>query len=138
MTPTAAGKIQATLGSLILGSVDPDRLDAWYRAAFAPDAEPGNVLALGTGSIVFDRREDIGAAPAEPERILINLHVENIRTVAAHLDTLAVRWIRPVSDMPFGFLATLADPDGNYVQIIEFSHGTVEATVDGEQQGGEG
>lgn len=107
------------LGSLVLGSEDPDRLSAWYRMAFAPSAEVGTVLHLGSSRLIFDRRGDLEEAAREPGRILINLYVENIRAVEAHLNALGVEWIRPVESFPPGTIATLKDRDGNYVQIIE-------------------
>jgi predicted enzyme related to lactoylglutathione lyase len=107
------------LGSLVLGSDDPDRLSAWYRTAFAPSAEVGTVLDLSSGRLIFDRRGDLEQVPREPGRILINLYVENIRAVEAHLNALGVEWVRPVESFPPGTIATLKDRDGNYVQIIE-------------------
>jgi Glyoxalase-like domain len=107
------------LGSLVLGSDDPDRLSAWYRAAFAPRAAAGSVLELSTGRLIFDRRSDLERVAREPGRILINLYVEDIRAVEAHLNALGVAWVRPVENFPPGLIATLTDADGNYVQLIE-------------------
>jgi predicted enzyme related to lactoylglutathione lyase len=109
------------LGSLVLGSTDPERLSAWYRAAFAPSSEAGGVLELSSGRLIFDRRDDLEPAPREAGRILMNLDVDDIRAAEAHLRSLDVEWIRPVEPFPAGMIATLKDIDGNYVQIVEFS-----------------
>ncbi|MEV5706275.1 VOC family protein [Actinoallomurus sp. NPDC052274] len=110
------------LGGLVLGSDDPERLSAWYRAAFAPSAEPGIVLMVGDGRLVFDRRDDLEQSTREPGRILINFYVEDIEAVAAHLKALGVtRWIRPVEGFGAGRIATVEDPVGNYVQIVELA-----------------
>lgn len=109
------------LGSLVLGSRNPGRLNAWYRAAFAPHAGPGSVVEFDTGRLIFDQRADVSAGSVEPGRILINLYVGDIRAVAAHLTGLDVAFIRPVEAFGPGLIATVADCDGNYVQIIELS-----------------
>jgi predicted enzyme related to lactoylglutathione lyase len=113
-------KTGTRLGGLLLGSTDPARLNAWYRAAFAPSAEPGRALDLNGTRLVFDQRDDLEKESKEPGRIIINLYVDDIETVAAHLESLDdVEWIRRVQSAPPGLLATIKDPDGNYVQILE-------------------
>jgi predicted enzyme related to lactoylglutathione lyase len=109
------------LGSLVLGSTDPARLSAWYRAAFAPSAETGGVLELSSGRLIFEQRDDLEPASREAGRILINLYVDDIRAVEAHLRSLDVEFIRPVEPFPAGIIATLKDADGNYVQIVELA-----------------
>lgn len=110
------------LGGLVLGSDDPERLSAWYRAAFAPSAEPGTVLMVGDARLIFDRRDDLEPSTREPGRILINLYVQDMDAVVAHLRTLGVtRWIRPVEHFGPGLIATVEDPVGNYVQIVKLA-----------------
>lgn len=110
------------LGGLVLGSDDPERLSGWYRAAFVPDAEAGAVLMVGGNRLVFDRRDDLGESAREPGRILINFYVEDIDAAAAHLKALGgMRWIRPVEEFGAGRIATVEDPAGNYVQIVELA-----------------
>lgn len=110
------------LGGLVLGTADPERLSAWYRAAFVPSAEPGTVLMVGGNRLIFDRRDDLDQSAREPGRILINFYVEDIEAVAARLKAMGgTRWIRPVEEFGPGLIATLEDPDGNYAQIVEFA-----------------
>jgi hypothetical protein len=80
------------LGSLVVGSHDPQRLADWYRAAFRPDADPGTVLHLDSDSrLIFDlSTEDISADSAEPGRILINPYVTDINALASRLTELEV------------------------------------------------
>ncbi|MFB4283152.1 VOC family protein [Nonomuraea sp. MTCD27] len=110
------------LGGLVLGSDDPERLSDWYRAAFAPAAGPGTVLMVGDGRLVFDRRDDLEQGTREPGRILINFYVEDIDAVVTHLKALGVtQWIRPVEHFGPGRIATVEDPVGNYVQLVELA-----------------
>lgn len=110
-----------TLGSILLGTTDPDGLRDWYRKAFAPDHEGDGPLDLGGFLLVIDSRDDIADKAAEPQRVIFNFHVDDARAVVARLDELGVSWLAELEDRGSGLFATLLDPDGNYVQIIEFA-----------------
>ena len=119
MTGTAATGVR--LGSVVLGSVDPQRLRSWYRTILAVEADDGGVnLELGGASrLIFDRRADVAASSAEPGRVLVNLYVDDVEAVTARLAGLDVVWVRPVEAFPPGLISTIRDPDGNYVQLIQ-------------------
>ncbi|OEV05379.1 VOC family protein [Streptomyces oceani] len=113
------------IGAIVLGSTNPERLWEWYRTAFAPEAKPEDgVLALelaGNTYLIFERRDDVAPGTAEPGRLLVNFDVTDIHATERWLNQeLSVRWVRPVTDMDGeAYLATLEDPDGNYVQIVQ-------------------
>jgi hypothetical protein len=109
----------AQLGSILLGSTDPDRLRAWYRAALSPAEIPDGFLDFGGIRVLIDKRSDVGAANPEPGRVILNFHVADARATARHLDTLGVTWLSRVEQRGGNMFGTLVDPDGNYVQIIE-------------------
>jgi hypothetical protein len=113
----------AQLGSILLGSTDPDRLRAWYRAALSPAEAPGGFLDFGAVWVLIDKRSDVSAANPEPGRVILNFHVADAKATAEHLDSLGVAWLSPVEQRKDGMFGTLIDPDGNYVQIIEFNKG---------------
>jgi predicted enzyme related to lactoylglutathione lyase len=108
-----------TLGSILLGSADPDRLRGWYLAAFAPDETDHGFVEFGGFPVLIDKRNDVGATNPEPGRTVINFHVDDARATAAHLDEMGVTWLVEVEERPGGWFGTLVDPDGNYVQIIQ-------------------
>ncbi|MEU4768525.1 VOC family protein [Actinosynnema sp. NPDC023794] len=109
------------LGSILLGSADPERLRAWYTDAFAPVLQPSGFLDFDGFDVLVDGRDDVAATTAEPGRVILNFEVPNAREVAAHLDGLGVSWVVPLEERKDGLFATLKDPDGNYVQIIELN-----------------
>jgi hypothetical protein len=112
----------ARVGSLVLGSTDPKRLAAWYQAAFAPEVEiTDSVLQLSTGAMVFEERDDVAAQSAEPGRIIINIQVDDMSVLVAHLEKLDLEWIRPVEEIPVGTIATLKDADGNFVNLLQLN-----------------
>lgn len=112
---------EATLGSILLASADPERLEEWYVAAFAPRRTRDGFLSFGGVEVLIDSRDDIGPVNPEPGRLILNFHVDDARATAAHLDGLGVSWLAPLDERPDGTFGTVLDPDGNYVQIIELS-----------------
>ena len=55
------------LGSILVGSTDPDRLRTWYRAAFASDQPDEGPLNVGGVLLVFEKRTDVAHTNPEPE-----------------------------------------------------------------------
>lgn len=110
-----------TLGSILLGSTNPARLQAWYQAAFAPDHNVDGFLIFGGVNLLIDERDDVSATNAEPGRVILNFHVDDARTMATHLTTLGVSWLVELEERDDGLFGTLVDPDGNYIQIIQFT-----------------
>ena len=63
----------------------------------------------------------ISGASADPARMQINLFVDDVRAEWRRLSARGVAFVREPQAEPWGGLvATMTDPDGNYVQIIEF------------------
>ena len=111
------------LGSILFGSADPVHLRSWYRAAFAPDQPDQGPLNVGGVLLVFERRTDVANKNPEPGRMIVNFHVEDAHEAQAHLNSLGVTWLAELERRPSGWFASLLDPDGSYVQIIEFAEG---------------
>lgn len=111
----------ARLGSILLGSTDPDRLRAWYRVALSATEDSDGFLDFGGVRALIDERTDISSSNPEPGRVILNFHVADAKATAEHLDRLGVTWLSRVGQRRDGMFGTLVDPDGNYVQIIELS-----------------
>jgi catechol 2,3-dioxygenase-like lactoylglutathione lyase family enzyme len=120
------------LGSVLLGTADPDRLRDWYTAALAPGDSGGGFTEVtptmfagtfGDTSLLIDGRSDVADKNPEPGRVVLNFHVDDARAVAEHLDSLGVTWLVELEEREGGLFGTLVDPDGNYVQIIELGRG---------------
>ena len=109
------------LGSILLGSPNPERLRAWYRAAFGAEPDEDGFVRFGEVAVLIDGRRDVGAVNPEPGRVILNFHVDDARAVAAHLDRVGVSWLVPIEARDDGLFGTVIDPDGNYVQVIQLS-----------------
>jgi predicted enzyme related to lactoylglutathione lyase len=111
------------IGSILLASTDPGRLRRWYEHAFGVTADADGFLWFGGVGVLIDGRDDVAARSAEPTRVIINVHVDDARATAAHLDAMGATWVAEVEYRESGgaWFATALDPDGNYVQIIELT-----------------
>ncbi|MBA2519941.1 MAG: VOC family protein [Chloroflexia bacterium] len=109
-----------SIGSL-LGSVNPDRLRDWYRAAFDVEPNQDGFLEFGGVAVLIDGHDDVAPVNPEPGRVIINFHVDDARAAVTRLNYLGVSWLVAVEQRDDGLFGTLIDPDGNYVQIIQLS-----------------
>lgn len=114
-----------SLDSMLLASTDPERLRAWYAAAFEPSEDTKmdqyHVLKFGTFYVLIDTRDDIGKRNPEPARVILNFDVEDAHAVVARLNELGTTWLAELEDRDGSLFAAAIDPDGNYVQIIQLS-----------------
>ncbi len=106
----------ATIGSILLASTQPNRLRDWYTAAFSPKVErtpgePGyDVLDFDGFYIMLDRRDDVGDTNPEPGRVLLNVEVTDARAAADRIDELGATWLSPLEDRDGSWFSTAVDP----------------------------
>lgn len=76
---------------------------------------------FGQGSTLYiTKHEDVKGKNSKPERIILNLEVDNIEEDAKRLDGLSVKKIQEVYHVEgYGLIATYEDPDGNYFQLVQ-------------------
>jgi catechol 2,3-dioxygenase-like lactoylglutathione lyase family enzyme len=111
------------LDSLLLASTDPDRLRRWYVDVLGGRPDPDGFLHFGPMTVLIDGRADVAAATIEPGRVILNYTVPDLAQVVRALDAHDVTWVSPAEYREQGgaWFATLEDPDGNYVQLIELT-----------------
>jgi predicted enzyme related to lactoylglutathione lyase len=110
----------SSLGSLLIGSSNVDTMKAWYRNAFGVKENDMGAFEFGPVQLFIETHSEVSGPAEDPARIVINLDVDDCRGLEEHLQGQGVSWVRPVEQEPFGLIGTLADPDGNYVQIIQW------------------
>ncbi|MGI8646577.1 MAG: VOC family protein [Nocardioides sp.] len=114
-----------SVSSLMLGTTDVERLHAWYAAVLPPEVDQAqeqyHILGYGAFYLFLDPRDDVAGSNGEPGRFLVNFDVEDARAVEQRADEHRATWISRVEDRDGSLFGTLADPDGNAVQIIQLS-----------------
>jgi len=108
------------LGSLLIGSSNVDVMKNWYGRAFGASTNEMGAFDFGGFQYFIETHSDVSGPATDPARYVINFNCQDLRSLESHLKDLGVRWIRPVEQMPFGLIGTVADPDGNYLNLIEW------------------
>jgi predicted enzyme related to lactoylglutathione lyase len=112
------------LNSILVGSEDPERLVAYYTRLFGePAMSEGGYSGwpFGTGWLTIGPHSEVHGTNPQPGRIIWNLETDDVR---GEFDRLVAAGASVVRE-PYGFdgdeaglIATLADPDGNYFQLM--------------------
>lgn len=114
-----------TLGGVMLGSRDPDRLHGWYTTVLPPDLDTREgqyrILVYGGFFLFLDPRADVADRHPDPARTLLNFEVDDARAVVARADGLGTPWLARLEDRDGSLFATALDPDDNAVQVIQLS-----------------
>lgn len=106
-----------------INSPEPEKLVAFYRDVIGLPENPdlGHCVIAGGAMIFFDTHSEIGGPTTEPARVLINFFVDDLAAEQRRLKDQGVRFIREAGrEFWGGVISTFLDPDGNYVQLLEF------------------
>ena len=112
------------LNGILMGSDNPERLVEYYTRLFG---EPGwkdqsySGWQLGNGSLMIGAHSEVHGQSEQPGRIIVNFESEDVRGDFARLrdaGAIVVREPYNFEEYPDVWIATLADPDGNYFQLV--------------------
>jgi predicted enzyme related to lactoylglutathione lyase len=117
-----AMEVQQTI--INITSTQPERLFEFYRDHIGlPEIHDMGEHALNAGgaALAFDGHSQITGPAKEPARYLVNLMVSDVgaehdRIVAAGVPCIRNKGVEPWG----GIISTFVDPDGNYIQVMEF------------------
>ena len=108
-----------TFDSIIIATEQPAVLADWYSALLQGERQSDNEVQADGLRLVLFPHDEVSGSSAHPKRMMVNFAVDDAKTFTAHADALKVTWLRSFEPDLFGQLATIVDPDGNYVQFIQ-------------------
>ena len=113
------------LNSVLIGSEDPKPLVDYYTKLFgAPAGSEGGYTwwQLGTGGFTVSQHTEVKGKNASPGRIIWNIESPDVRGDFDRLKAAGATVIAEpygMDDSPDdGAIATFADPDDNYFQLV--------------------
>ena len=112
------------LNGILIGSEDPKRLVEYYTKLFgAPGWEGGDYIGwqIGTGSVTVGPHDHVKGRNAHPGRVIWNIETTDVKGEFERFrDAGATVVQEPYSpvEAPEMFIATFADPDDNYFQLV--------------------
>ncbi|MDR3578110.1 MAG: VOC family protein [Anaerolineaceae bacterium] len=112
------------LNSVMIGTKQFDTMKAFYGKVIgkAPDLQDqeSNFVGwqVGNGYIGVLEHSEMGGNSRDPGRVMLNFETSQVPEEFERIKALGARVIRAPDQMGEGWIATLADPDGNYFQLM--------------------
>ena len=108
--------------SILIGSENPDALVEYYTKLFGePAMSEGGYTgwALGSGWVTVGPHDQVKGRNAHPGRIIWNIETPDVRGVFDRFKSAGATVIaEPYGDNENGLIATFADPDDNFFQLM--------------------
>lgn len=105
-----------------MGTANIEKMAAFYEKVFGRVAdmqsENWHGWQVGSGFFSVGEHSEVSGEAKEPARIMFNLETVDVQEEYERLVTQGATSIKEPYEMGGGFIATLADPDGNYFQLM--------------------
>jgi predicted enzyme related to lactoylglutathione lyase len=112
------------LNSVMIGTKQPKVLGAFYEKVLGKPAEMVDEeygfygwQVGATNLSILDHSEMVGRSK-DPGRVMINFETTQVKEEFERIKAQGGAVIREPYEMGGGWIATLADPDGNYFQLV--------------------
>ena len=113
-----------SLNSVMIGTKQPKVLAAFYEKVFEQPAgmmdEEYGFYGWQAGAAylsILDHSEMVGGAK-DPGRVMFNFETRQVKEEFERIKAFGGTVIKEPYEMEGGWIATLADPDGNYFQLV--------------------
>jgi predicted enzyme related to lactoylglutathione lyase len=112
------------LNSILIGSEDPQRLATFYRGLFGDptwEDEGYTGWMIGTGGLMVGPHDAVKGQNEQPGRMILNIETPDVRGDFNRFKAAGASVVQePYNPGGEGemLIATFADPDGNYFQLV--------------------
>jgi predicted enzyme related to lactoylglutathione lyase len=112
------------LNSAMIGTMQAKEMVAFYERLFGRPADMSSpeqgFYGWQVGKSYFSvlQHSEMGGKTKDPGRILLNFETADVKAEFERVKAVGATVIREPYQMGDGWLATLADPDGNYFQLV--------------------
>lgn len=112
------------LNSVMIGTTQPEVLAAFYEKVFGKPADMVDGAngfwgwQLGGGFLGILNHSEMGGNTKDPGRIMVNYETTQVKEEFERIKSLGATIVHEPYGMENGYIATLADPDGNYFQLM--------------------
>ena len=113
--------------NILIGSEDPKRLADYYTKLFGtPSMEDGGYTGwqIGSGFVAVGPHSEVKGKNAHPGRLIWNIETADVKSEFERMKTAGAIVVREpysfdeIPDTSGMSIATLADPDDNYFQLM--------------------
>lgn len=112
------------LNSIMIGTKQPKALALFYEKVLGKPADmvddENGFFGWQAGSSYFSvlGHSEMGGNAKDPGRVMLNFETTQVKEEFERIKALGANVVRAPYEMGGGWIATLADPDGNYFQLV--------------------
>jgi predicted enzyme related to lactoylglutathione lyase len=113
-----------TLNSVMIGTKQPTALAAFYEKVLGKPADMVDKdhgfwgWQVGAAFLSVLEHSAMGGNTKDPGRVMLNFETRQVKEEFERIRALGGKVIQEPYEMGEGWIATLADPDGNYFQLM--------------------
>jgi|SRR5690606_10829515 predicted enzyme related to lactoylglutathione lyase len=108
--------------SVLIGTNQPEVLATFYEKVLGRPADwsDGGYYGwqVGSGFLTVGEHSEVQGQAKEPARIILNFETPAVQAEYERIRQAQATVIREPYELGGGWIATLADPDGNYIQLV--------------------
>ena len=107
----------------MIGTMQPKEMAEFYKNVFdkPEDMNDGDWSGWKAGSVFFSvgKHSEMGGSTKDPGRVMFNLETKEVKEEFARIKAInGAVVVKAPYEMGGMWIATLADPDGNYFQLM--------------------
>jgi len=111
------------LNSIMLGTSQPQVLGEFYEKVLGRPADMSEeggwyMWQVGNCSLSIGEHSEVNGQSKEPARIILNFETKLVKEEFDRLKNAGITVIKEPYEMGGGWIATLADSDGNFIQLM--------------------
>lgn len=110
------------LNSIMIGSSNPKALAEFYEKALGKPADWSDEdwygWRVGDCFLNIGSHSEVKGKAKEPQRLIINLETAEVKEEFERIKNIGAKIIKEPYEMDGMWIATFADPDGNYFQLM--------------------
>jgi predicted enzyme related to lactoylglutathione lyase len=112
------------LNSVMIGTMQPKALAAFYEKVLGKPAEMVDAESgfwgwqVGSSYLSVLEHSAMGGSTKDPGRVMLNFETKEVKEEFERMKAFGAVVIREPYEMGGGWIATLADPDGNFFQLV--------------------
>lgn len=108
--------------SVMIGTHQPKALAAFYEKVFKkkPDMEEGGWYGwqIGGAFLSIGEHSEVKGKAKEPQRVILNFETKEVKEEFERIKAHGATVVTEPYEMQGAWIATFADPDGNYFQLM--------------------
>ena len=112
------------LNALMIGTKQPKALADFYEKVLqkpADWADPEHSYwgwQVGSTYLMIGEHSEVDGMASDPSRMIFNFETAQVKEEFKRIKKIGAKVIKEPYELEGGWIATLADPDGNYFQLV--------------------